>query len=349
MFFKKNPNEVNYVHGKKHITDVIKNTGDKHLLIWRQPEEDFNTNSTLIVMPGEQAIFINKGEIVNVFENGTYKLETENYPFIGRLQRTLSGGISTFNSVVYFVRKSSGIEIKWGTDSPIHLRDKMLGIATRLRARGSYKIKIENPMIFLENLSGNQEVFEQEQLNDYFRNEFQSKIKSLLSTQLQLFDGELLGLDAHLENFSELLSPKIASVLQEYGIRLQKFTVSGIDIVDNKLREQYDQVGLDSFSKLQNARSDAEVMNILGDKWGAQQSIDTMKSMAQNGLGIGAEIGAGIGMVGSFSNLANATVTQTSSSEDLIVSLEKLKKLLDSGLLTQQEFESKKQEILSRL
>ena len=144
LFNNKNPNEAAYAGGKKHWTDVIKNSGPGDLLIWRQPEEDFNTNSTLIVMPGEEAIFINQGTIEQVFENGTYKLSTNNYPFISRLKNAFSGGISTFNSVVYFVRKAHSVEIKWGTDSPIQVRDKVLGIATKLRARGSYKIQIDN-------------------------------------------------------------------------------------------------------------------------------------------------------------------------------------------------------------
>ena len=60
--FGKNPNEAAYAGGQKHWTDVIKNTGDGNLLVWRQPEEDFNSNSTLVVMPGEEAIFVNQGE-----------------------------------------------------------------------------------------------------------------------------------------------------------------------------------------------------------------------------------------------------------------------------------------------
>ena len=71
--FGKNPNEVAYTGGKKHWTDVIKNTGEGEYMIWRQPEEDFNTNSTLVVMPGEEAIFIKGGVVEEVFENGTYK------------------------------------------------------------------------------------------------------------------------------------------------------------------------------------------------------------------------------------------------------------------------------------
>ena len=98
--FDKNPNEIFFTGGKKHFTDVIKNTGDGNLLIWRQPEEDFNTGSTLVVMPGESAVFVKHGVAVQVFESGTYTLTTENYPFISRLANAFSGGISRFNCVV---------------------------------------------------------------------------------------------------------------------------------------------------------------------------------------------------------------------------------------------------------
>ena len=37
--------------GARHWTNVIKNSGPGGLLLWRQPEEDFNTDSTLVVMP----------------------------------------------------------------------------------------------------------------------------------------------------------------------------------------------------------------------------------------------------------------------------------------------------------
>lgn len=180
--FGKNPNEVAYTGGKKHWADVIKNTGPGELLIWRQPEEDFNTNSTLIVMPGEEAIFIKGGNIEEVFENGTYKLSTENYPFISRLRNAFTGGISTFNCVVYFVRKADSQEIRWGTETPIQVRDKVWGIRTDARVRDAYKVRIENPAKLLEKLIGNNVPYQfQEELNKYFESEFQGKIKSAIS------------------------------------------------------------------------------------------------------------------------------------------------------------------------
>ena len=82
-------------------------------------------SSTLVVMPGESAVFVSQGTIEQVFESGTYQLSTQNYPFITRLRSILTGGVSTFHCAVYFVRKADSREIRWGTATPIQVRDKM--------------------------------------------------------------------------------------------------------------------------------------------------------------------------------------------------------------------------------
>lgn len=383
--FRKNPNEVAYTGGKKHWTDVIKNSGPGELLIWRQPEEDFNTNSTLVVMPGEEAIFIKGGTVEQTFENGTYKLSTENYPFISRLRNAFSGGISTFNCVVYFVRKAHSVEIRWGTDSPIQVRDKLLGIATKLRARGSYKVQIDNPVKFLEKLIGNNVQLQlQEELNKYFINEFQSKIKSVIARALNESNTELLGIDARLDEFSEVIEPFMQETLDDYGLKCVKFVVSAIDIDDDELRRRYDEIGMDAIAKLKNAQADKAVMGVLGDDWGRQQAANILSDLANNpGAGGVAAAGAGMGMgigAGSvfgsmaqqmFAPMNTATpqpqqpTTPTPSgrftqrgaeqspsvnaSEDPIEILGKLKKMLDAGLIEQAEYDMKKQEILKRM
>ena len=322
--FKKNPNEAAYHEGKKHFTDVIKNTGPGDLLIWRQPEEDFNTNSTLIVMPGEKAIFIKGGTVEQVFENGTYKLSTENYPFISRLRNMLTGGISTFNCVVYFVKTTHSMEIRWGTDSPIQVRDKMLGIASKLRCRGSYKVAIENPVKFLEKLVGSNNSFlMQEQLDEYFISEFQSKIKSIIARAVNESNTELLGLDARLDEFSDSIQPYMQETLDNYGLRCVKFVVSAIDLDDDVLRRRYDEIGMNAYEerRMANAKtmSQREAMDVLGDDWGKQQSADILRDLANNpgAGGIGA-MGAGMGMgmaAGSvFGNMANQMFEPMSNS-----------------------------------
>lgn len=387
--FRKNPNETAYTEGKKHWADVIKNSGPGELLIWRQPEEDFNTNSTLIVMPGEEAIFIKGGTVEQTFDNGTYKLSTENYPFISRLRNAFTGGVSTFNCVVYFVRKAHSVEIRWGTDSPIQVRDKMLGIATKLRARGAYKVQIGDPVKFLEKLIGNNVFYQtQEELNKYFINEFQSKIKSVIARAINESDTEILGIDSRLDELSDTIEPFMQEILDDYGLKCVKFTVAAVDIDDDELRKRYDEIGIDAIAKMRNAQADKAVMGILGDDWGKQQAANILGNLSMNpGAGGVAAAGAGMGMGmaagGAFGSMAQQMFAPMSSStpvqqpqpfqqapsgrfssppqpnntqtppspsqEDPMEVLGKLKRMLDAGLIEQAEYDAKKAEILSRM
>ncbi|WP_409969074.1 SPFH domain-containing protein [Bengtsoniella intestinalis] len=307
--FSKNPNESAYVGGKKHWTDVIKNSGPGELLIWRQPEEDFNTNSTLVVMPGEEAIFIKGGTIEQVFENGTYKLSTENYPFISRLRNAFSGGISTFNCVVYFVRKADSKEIRWGTESPIQVRDKVYNIRTDARVRGAYKVRVENPAKFLEKLVGNNVPFQfQDELEKYFSSEFQGKIKSAVSKFLNGLQQELIGIDAYMDELSEHIEPFIDDALYDYGLKCVKFSLAGLDI-DTTKYDVIDESQMEQIAKIRNAQGDKSVMETLGDDWGKQQAVNILGTLAENpGAGgiaaAGAGLGMGVGAGGAFGAMA---------------------------------------------
>ena len=365
--FKRNPNEAAFTDSKKHWIDVIKNSGSGNLLIWRQPEEDFNSNSTLIVMPGEEALFVNQGVIEQVFENGTYQLSTNNYPFISRLRNAFTGGISTFNCVVYFIRKASSVEIKWGTDSPIQVRDKVLGIATKLRARGSYKIKIENSAKFLETLIGNNIRYEtQEELNKYFINQFQSKIKSAVAKELSKSETEVLGIDARLDEFSELIQPRVNEILSENGLMCSAFAIAAIDIDDeNGLREKYDQIGMSQIETIKGAQAQKVALDTLGINWAQQQSAEVLKAMASNPGNGGidfAGLGMGVATAGVFGNMTKQMFNQnvvpsldnfennsSTNQEDPVEKLSKLKKMLDAGLIEQSEYDEKKKAILSSM
>ncbi len=307
--FEKNPNEVAYTGGKKHWADVIKNTGPGELLIWRQPEEDFNTNSTLIVMPGEEAIFIKGGNIEQVFENGTYQLSTENYPFISRLRNAFTGGISTFNCVVYFVRKADSAEIRWGTETPIQVRDKVWGVRTDARVRGAYKVRIKHPGKFLEKLVGNNVPYQfQEDLHKYFASEFQGKIKSAVSKFLNSLEQELIGIDAYMDELSEKVEPYIDEALDDYGLKCVKFSLAGLDI-DTTKYDTIDESQMELIARTRGYQGDKAGLDILGADWGRVQGAGILRDLANNpGAGgaaaAGAGIGMGIGAAGAFGSIA---------------------------------------------
>ena len=336
-------------------------------------------------MPGEEAIFIKGGTVEQVFENGTYKLSTQNYPFISRLRNAFTGGISTFNCVVYFVRKADSKEIRWGTETPIQVRDKVWGVRTDARVRGAYKVRIENPAKFLEKLIGNNIQFQfQEELYKYFASEFQGKIKSAISRFLNALEQELIGIDAYMDELSEKIEPYIDEIVSEYGLKCVRFSLAGLDI-DNTKYDQIDESQMELIAKQRGYQGDKAGLEILGDDWGRVQGMGVLKDLANNpGAGgiaaAGAGMGMGIGAAGAFGSIAqqvfaptqngfappptnptqntpsgrftqkSATpTTPAENAEDPMETLGKLKKLLDAGLIEQAEYDAKKAEILSRM
>lgn len=69
--------------------------------------------------------------------------------------------------------------------------------------------------MFLSKLVGNNVSFvsQQDLLDNYFANEFQSKIKSCLTKLLNNIQTELLGIESRIDEFSELLQPTLADIL----------------------------------------------------------------------------------------------------------------------------------------
>src|SRR5699024_1709033 len=172
----------------------------------------------------------------------------ENYPFISRLRNAFSGGVSTFNSVVYFVRQAESEAILWGNQSTIQERDKEWAIRTDVRVRGAYTVRIEYPAKFLEQLVDNKQPSKfHEDLNLYFGNEFQGKIRAAVSKFLNSLEQELVGLDEYIVELSKQVMPFIDEAFQDYGLRCISFSFAGMDVDKTKYdvfdEAQFEEIG----------------------------------------------------------------------------------------------------------
>lgn len=372
LLFAKNPNEQGYVGGEKHFVDVIKNRGASDSLIYLNPEEDFNDGSTLIVGPGEAAIFVDGGSVAEVFTDGTHTLSTANYPFISRLRNSLSGGISSFNCKVYFVRTASSREILWGTDSPIKVYDRVLvdpvtgiGVETDVRARGSYRVNVEDPALFLTELVGNNyEGIEQEDLNHFFRTQFQSLVVQNVARWLGNMAEPLLAASAHLTEIASGAESGIVDEFSKFGLRLRNFSISAIDIVENEQRRRLQADAVARQSEVFGARAEALRYQTLGTTFQEASQLDIARTAAANEGGIaGTLMGAGMGLTmgsaiggaagrevsNAFSENSQAPHQFASSVEDVKTRLETLSSLHSEGLLTDEEFAEKRAKILESL
>src|SRR5574344_299425 len=147
---------------KKQLLKVIEwKDNSKDTIVYHFPitdREEIMTSSTLVVRESQAAIFVHKGKVADVFGPGTYKLQTENIPFLTKLLSLPTGFESPIKADVYYVNTKQFVGQKWGTQNPIMMRDTDFG-NIRLRGFGVYSYKVEDPKTFMNEIFGTKEVY----------------------------------------------------------------------------------------------------------------------------------------------------------------------------------------------
>ena len=218
----------------ENIIDVIKYEGGNTTLIYKHPKTDFNLGSQLIVHESQEAVFFRDGEALESFGPGRHTLETQNLPHLKNHINSMAGGQHVFHSEVYFINLTTELGVKWGTDSKIRLFDPISGLHLEIGASGTFNIRVNDGRKLLLKVVGTTSGFEQEDIFGSigystsktigsFRGMIVSKVKTYLSKAIRENDINILEIDEHLDELSELLRVEVNKVLDAYGMIIPEF------------------------------------------------------------------------------------------------------------------------------
>lgn len=167
------------------IASVIKYEGDRDTIVWKHPEEDFNSFSELIVHESQEAVFMKNGQVCDVFGPGRHKLSTQNLPILRRLVALPFDGETPFHCEVYFINKAYMMDIFWGTRHPMQYEDIKYNTIFSIGASGQMAIQIENANMFLNLIVGTTSTFDKNNLITAFRGVVVSCLKDNLAKIMQ--------------------------------------------------------------------------------------------------------------------------------------------------------------------
>src|SRR5882724_4964824 len=172
--------------------DIIERTepSQNEILAYRFPRynNEIKNGAKLTVREGQAAVFVNEGQIADVFPPGMYTLDTKNLPILSTLKGWKYGFNSPFKAEVYFVSTRQWTDQKWGTQNPFMLRDAEFG-PVRIRAFGTYVFKVTDPGTFLKELVATDPSFEAYEISSQFRNVIVSRfIDALGSSRIPMLD-----------------------------------------------------------------------------------------------------------------------------------------------------------------
>ncbi len=196
-------------------------------LVYRFPVRDneIKMGAQLIVREGQAAVFVNEGELADVFEPGRHALTTQNMPVLTKLKSWKYGFNSPFKAEIYFVSTRMFTDLKWGTSNPIIMRDAEFGVV-RLRAFGIYSIRVTDPEKFLRDVVGTDGYF----TTDEITGQLKRMIVSTFSDMVGGADIPVLDLAGNYDKISTMLMGKVQDDFHDHGLELVKLFVENISL-----------------------------------------------------------------------------------------------------------------------
>ncbi len=287
---------------RSQLIDVIEfRTDDKEILAHKFYDggKQIMMGAKLTVRPGQMAVFVNEGDVADVFSEGLYELSTSNMPILTKLKSWKYGFESPFKVDIYFFSIDDKIQQAWGTPSKIAVKDPEFGII-RIGSNAYYSYRISDPAIALKKLVGTESQFTvsecKPQLNAFLTTSFTD---FFAESKVSLFDAY-----ANIKEFSDMVLEDVRGKFADYGLELISFSIRQISIPET-VEEAMDSRatigamgGMDMYQR--KAMTDA-----MAEATVAAAENEGSGNMAGMGMQLGAGATMGVGMAGMMQGVMN--------------------------------------------
>jgi membrane protease subunit (stomatin/prohibitin family) len=336
--------------GKAQFLDILEWLDDStDTLAWRFPMrgQEIQNGGQLVVRESQEAVFVNEGQMADVFKPGTHRLTTQNLPILATLKGWKYGFESPFKSDVYFISTKLYNDLKWGTSNPIMMRDADFGML-RIRAFGIYSIKVVDSATFLRQLVGTNGVYTVPDISEQLRKTIMSRFTDVLG------EAKIPALDlaAKYDEISDLVRQKLAEEFKTMGLELSKFFVENVSLPEEVEAMMDKRTGVGMMAPVMGAYTQMQV-------------ADSIPLAAQNqggvaGLGMGMGVGFGMGnmmgqqMAGAQQQMgqqgfpAGSAPAAAAPTKSLKEELTDLKELFDGQLISQVEYDAQRAVIMKK-
>jgi len=289
------------------VVDRIKfDAPSEEILVWRYPGEQLRLGSQLVVSQSQEAVFVKRGEALDVFGPGTHTLSTGNLPLLHRLVNLPFGGDTPFTAEVWFVNKTVRRDLKWGTKTPIPIIDSVYNYPVNVRAYGRWGLRITDSRSFVTQIVGTLKMTDTARIEEHFIGEIDQKFSDAMAEFFEKQKTSVFQANAQLNELSTFTGSAISREFGRYGVEIVNFNIKRISIPKEEM---------DKFQE------------VLGKPMESDQVGQTPQQQPSG----------------------EQPKPETGDETDALVArLKTLKKMLEDDLITNEEYEAKKKEILER-
>ena len=332
---------------------TIKNESLHETIVWKHPEKQPTIGSQIIVDESEEALIFENGQHLLTLEPGRHLLESGNIPGLENLIARAFNNKSPIYIEVCFIRKTISFEYKWGAQ--LKVMDPNYGLLIPIGSYGSYSLRIKDSPSLIIQIVGREKLFSIDDLKLKLLPIVERNLKDTIAETLVKKEINIFNIDTKLLELSKEVMDSLAINFERFGLDLIDFYIQGLSVIEND----------PTYIKFKESLADAASLKVRAKAasesegfYQVERSYDALNKAAENegglagtflsgGLGIG--LGANAGQQMSQAINSNTQITQNQSGNDIKGKLKDLKDLLDSGLISSEDYDKKKNQIIDNL
>ena len=357
-------------------------------------QENVITNGSKIIVPeGTALITLQDGQITGLIaEPGGFEFKSDDpnskslFAGDGILSSTIGtswerfkfGGQATSQQLAFYINLKEIPNNRFGTQSEIYWDDAYLNTQVGAVTRGTYTLKIVDPLLFVKNfvpqkyLTPGAPVFDFADMDNDAATQLFNEVVGTLSAAFSNYTNDpskgnrIAKIQGDQIGFAQAMSKAVEDAYQWRGDR-------GLEIVKTAILSiEYDA---DTKALLSDVKKADALSGARGNSFMQQSVARGVQAAGENGGGtgmafMGMGMQAGSGMMNGMQQPANANqnpfinvagasnvqsevqqapveqVQPSATQADPYAELKKAKELLDAGIITQEDFEAKKKQLL---
>jgi len=256
------------------------------------------------------------------------------------------GGRSPFSAEVWFVNKTVKRDARWGTAERITVEDPKYKFLIRISAYGNWGFRIDDPFSFITKIVGTLPDFNAQKIEEYFLGEIWQKFAAIVSKKFIKDRVPYSELAARFNEISEEIIQAVSPELSKFGIIIVNFNIAGLETDDEGIRKiqeiQAKVYEMEKFSEVKVTENGKlmKSLDILSD------AVKREDSLAGNIAAAGVGLGMSLGGIKQAGEQLGESLTSKSAKSNAEIRLIEIKALLEKGLLSREEFEIKRKEII---
>ncbi len=315
---------------------------------WTGSGDEIKNASKLIVGPGQGCIFVYEGKVQAVYTSpGIVELQTANLPFWTTVTKFMQGFVSEHKVGLYFFKTTQLVDLKWGTPSVIKYEDPKYKFPVGLRAFGNFSVSIQKPEWFFQQIIGGHELYTASELRELFASRVIQPMTDVFARSRFTYTE----IDSHRNELAFALTGALNADFEKLGFALVDFRLEGTS---------FDEDTMKRINRIADMSAEAQAANSAGVSYTQLQQLQALRDAAKNPGGAGSMMGIGVGLgmgqqmagvagFGMGSGVGSGMAGGGGAQDDTATRLKKLSELLAQNLISRDDFEAKKKQILESI